>query len=182
MRVQSAGASTLQSAAPVSIVCRDMQANLSSPETPTLSSCVKRRMVWGPLAVGAIASFAISWHLIELSPSSSYGSRAPVYMAWAAISAIVAGTSGFAWIRACIAKQPTLVCAGCEYDLRGRGSPSAPCPECGSALRRTEAPALGSYPSGLWILLPGVLLLLGAAACAAYSVLLLALWVGGALA
>ena len=154
----------------------------SSRKTLTLSSCMRRRMFWGPLAVGAIAYCAMSWHLSGLSPSLSYGSRVPIYMAWAAISAAAAATSGFVWIRACVATRFILVCADCEYDLRGRGSSDRLCPECGADFRRTETPALELSSSGKWILIPGVLLLLGAAACAAYSALLVLLWVGGAFA
>ncbi len=139
-----------------------------------MSNCIKRRMVWGPLVVGVMASFVICWHLHGISPSSSYGSRVPVYMTWAAIGAGVVGTSGVAWIRACIARHPRLECVGGGHDLRGRGAPSA--------LRHTEAPVRGSSPRGHWILLPGVLLLLGSAGCAAYSALLFALWMGGAFA
>ncbi len=132
-------------------------------------------MVWGPLAVGALAFCFFDWHLLEAS--SPYEIK--VLIAWIGIAAAVPATSGLAWLRICLVKRPTFVCGGCGYDLRGRGVPSAPCSECGSELRRTEVPAFRTSPWGRWILIPGVLLLLGAAPCAAYFAFGVFLWAIG---
>ena len=132
-------------------------------------------MVWGPLAVCALAFCFIGWIFFEVS--APYELK--VLTALFGIAAAVLATSGVAWLRICLVKRPTFVCGGCGYDLRGCGVPSAPCPECGSELRCTEARAFRTSPEGLWILIPGVLLLLGAAACAAYSALLIRLWAMG---
>ncbi len=122
-------------------------------------------MVWAPLAVGVIPSYFIGW----LFPTVSSRYEMTVLTASFGIVAVVLATSGFAWLRICIVNRPTFVCGGCGYDLRGRGVPSAPCPECGSELRRTEEAAFRTAPWGRWILIPGVLLVLGAAVCAAFS-------------
>jgi len=137
-------------------------------------------MVWGPLAVGALAFYFIFWYLIDRSPGAGDGLLMELYIAWSGIVAAALATSGVAWLRICLVNRPTLVCGDCGYDLRGCGVPSAPCLECGSELRHTEVPAFRTSPLGLWILIPGVLLLIGTAPCAWSFASLVSFWAASA--
>jgi len=120
----------------------------------------------GAACGGCARVFFIGWILPEVS--TLYEMK--VLVALFGIVAAVLAISGLAWLRICIVNRPTFVCCDCGYDLRGCVVPSAPCPECGSELRRTEARAFRTSSWGLWILIPGVVqLLLGATACAAGS-------------
>jgi len=133
-------------------------------------------MVWGPLAVGGLAVYVIGWRF-DMSLLADEGSVTVVLTAWTGIVAAALATSGVAWLRICLVNRPTFVCGGCGYDLRGCGVPSAPCSECGSELRHTEVPAFRTSPWGLWILIPGVLLLIGAVPCGACFALLVPFWI-----
>ena len=75
-----------------------------------------------------------------------------------------------------------LACRTCGYDLRGAPALRSACPECGSTLRKAEAPAVRGKLRAFAISSPGVLLIVGAVACAGYAVLLVLLLAMGACA
>jgi hypothetical protein len=132
-------------------------------DAPTLYAYLRQPKVWGQLAIGTLASCAMMVHLAAISKHSG-----PEDLlrdsAYSAITTVVAAVSSFAWLRIYFAKRPGFTCRTCGYDLQGSDGPELACPECGEKEHRSEVPAWGASASRYWLLVPGILLLLGAVA------------------
>lgn len=64
------------------------------------------------------------------------------------------------------------MCRTCGYDMRGAPALKSACPECGDSLQQTASRAVHGKMRASVIALPGVLMLVGAVACAAYAMVL----------
>ena len=136
-------------------------------DAPTLYSFLRQPKVWAPLAIGALASCALMVNLV-VSPPYFNSHEIPRLFFWlcayGAITTVIAAISGFAWLRIFFAKRPGFTCRTCGYDLQGSDGPELACPECGGKDHRSEVPAWKASGSRYWLLVPGILLLLGAVA------------------
>lgn len=132
-------------------------------DAPTLYQYLRQPKVWAPLAIGTLASGAI---VVLLAVISKHSGPEDLLRdgAYSAITAVVAAAGSFAWLRIYFAKRPGFTCRTCDYDLQGSDGPELACPECGGKECRSEVPAWGASASRYWLLVPGILLLLGAVA------------------
>ena len=132
-------------------------------DAPTLNSYLRQPKVWVPLAIGTLASCAM---VVLLAVIAKHSGPEDLLRnsAYTAIIAVVAAASSFAWLRIYFAKRPGFTCSTCGYDLQGSDGPELACPECGGKEHRSEVPAWGASASRHWLLVPGILLLLGAVA------------------
>ena len=146
-------------------------------DAPSLRSYLLQLKVWGPLAIGTLASIALIVNFVFpplfVTFSSSLGDF--WFYGGSAITTVVAAVSSFAWLRIYLAKRPGFACRTCGYDLQGSVGPDLACPECGGKEHRREVPAWGKSTSKYWLLVPGILLFLGAVVFLTYTLGLVAL-------
>lgn len=154
----------------------------STHVAPILLSTASSPRVWIP-TVSLVAVCAAFYSVfLTMSPTTGYCARVPFYATWSGLAAIPALLAGVGWLRKCSPRLAVLACRTCGYDLRGAPALRSACPECGSTLRQTEAPATRGKPRAFAISSPGVLLIVGAVACAGHAVLLVLLLAMGACA
>jgi hypothetical protein len=154
----------------------------STRVVPILLSAASSPGVWIP-SVGLVAVCAACYSVfLTMSPTADYCARVPFYATWAGLAAIPALLAGVGWLRRCFPKKAVQACRTCGYDLSGAPALRSACPECGSTLRHTEAPAVQGKLRALLISSPGVLLILGAVFCVGYAMLLVLLLAMGACA
>ena len=132
-------------------------------DAPTLYSCLRQPKVWAPLAIGTLASCALMVVLAVILKHSGPEDLLR-HSAYCAITTAVAAVSGSAWLRIYFAKRPGFTCRTGDYDLQGSAGPELACPECAEKEHRSELPAWEASASRYWLLVPGILLLLGALA------------------
>ena len=137
-----------------------------------LLSTARSSRVWIPVALLVLGSIVFWSLLLRGSPTASYGSRVPLYASWAGFAAVITALGGVGWLRTCFPRRPIQVCRTCGYDMRGAPAFKSACPECGSSLRQTASLAVHGKMRTSVIALPGVLMLMGAVACAAYAMVL----------
>lgn len=132
-------------------------------DAPTLYAYLRQPKVWGQLAIGTLAPCAM---VVLFAAISKHSGPEDLLRnsAYSAIITVVAAVSSFAWLRIYFAKRPGFTCRTCGYDLQGSDGPELACPECGGKEYRSEVPAWGASASRLWLLVPAILLLLGAVA------------------
>ena len=132
-------------------------------DAPTLYSYLRQPKVRGQLAIGTLASCAM---VVLLAVISQHSGPEDLLRdsAYCATTTVVAAVSSFAWLRIYFAKRPGFTCRTCGYDLQGSDGPDLACPECGEKEHRSEVPAWGASASRCWLLVPGIILLLGAVA------------------
>ena len=132
-------------------------------DAPTLNSYLRQPKVWVQLAIATLApcTMVVLFAVSEQHSGPEDLFRHSVYNA---IITVVAAISSFAWLRIYLAKRPGLICRTCGYDLQGSDGPELACPECGGKEHCSEVPAWGASASRYWLLVPGILLLLGAVA------------------